>query len=138
MKENSRIDWFLFAIAAVLALFGSAMVYSASAMISLRETQSVSQYSYFLKQFGFTLLGLGLMYAASRIDYRRYLDAKIVLGALGVTVALLLAVFFFPEINGAKRWIRFGGFSFQPSELAKIALPLFLAFYLSKNEQHIG
>ena len=51
---------------------------------------------------------------------------------------VLIAVFAFPEINGASRWIRFGGFSFQPSELAKIALPLFLAYFLTKNEKSVG
>jgi cell division protein FtsW len=51
---------------------------------------------------------------------------------------LLLCVFAFSKINGASRWIRFGGFSFQPSELAKIALPVFLAYYLTQNEDTVG
>ena len=138
MSERNRIDWFLFIVAAGLALFGSAMVYSASAMISLRETQSATQFSYFYKQFGFTLVGLAVMFAASRVDYRIFNDPRIVYAAIGLTVVLLLAVFAFPDINGARRWIRFGGFSFQPSELAKIALPLFLAFFLSRREGSIG
>jgi cell division protein FtsW len=50
----------------------------------------------------------------------------------------LIAVFAFPEINGAQRWIRFGAFSFQPSELAKIALPLFLAYFLAKQGRDVG
>ncbi|MEO8649139.1 MAG: putative lipid II flippase FtsW [Acidobacteriota bacterium] len=135
---KGRIDWFLFAIAAGLTLFGSAMVYSASAMISMRETQSATQYSYFYKQFGFTLLGLVVMFVASRIDYRRFQDPRVIYGILGVTLLALLSVFVFPEINGARRWIRFGGLSFQPSELAKIALPLFLAYFYTKNENSIG
>jgi cell division protein FtsW len=138
MVGRARIDWFLFAIAAGLALFGSAMVYSASAMISLRETQSATQFSYFYKQFGFTLIGLGMMYAGSRVNYSLFNDRKIVYGAVIVTAVLLIAVFAFPDINGARRWIRLGGFSFQPSELAKIALPLFLAYFLTKNETTIG
>lgn len=138
MSSRLRIDWFMFAIAAGLALFGTMMVYSASAMISERETQGATQFSYFYKQLTFTLLGIGLMYVASRFDYRKLQDGRVVYGLLGITVLLLLAVFTFPEINGAKRWIRFSGFSFQPSELAKITLPIFLAYFLTKNEDRVG
>ncbi len=125
-------------IAAGLAVFGAAMVYSASAMISIRETGGESQFSYFYKQFIFTAIGLIVMWIASKIDYRRYNDARIVYAALVITTILLCVVFGFPAINGATRWIRAGGFSFQPSELAKIALPLFLAYFLTKNEESIG
>ena len=128
----------MFAIAAGLALFGTMMVYSASAMIAHRETGGASQFTYFYKQAAFTLIGLAAMFFASRVDYRRYQAAWFVYGSFGITVALLIAVFAFPEINGASRWIRFGGFSFQPSELAKITLPLFLAYFLTKNEATIG
>ena len=74
MAKKLRIDWFLFAIAAGLALFGAVMVYSASAMISLRETANnpdgATQFQYFFKQFGFTIAGLVVMYLTSKIDYR--------------------------------------------------------------------
>ena len=138
MTDRLRIDWTLFLIAAALALFGSAMVYSASAMISLKETQSATQFSYFYKQFAFSLLGLAVMYAGSRIDYRRYATPRFVFGLMAITVASLFIVFLFPAINGASRWIRAGGVSFQPSELAKIALPIFLAYYLSRDEADAG
>ena len=138
MTKKLRIDWFMFAIAASLALFGAVMVYSASAMIALQETEGLSQFTYFYKQFGFTLLGLAAMYAISKVDYRLYQDKSVVYGILILTAILLLAVFGFPSINGAKRWIRFPGFSFQPSEIAKIALPIFLAYFLTKNENLIG
>lgn len=137
MTRKLQIDWFMFAIAAGLALFGSVMVYSASAMIALRETEGASQFTYFNKQFAFTLIGLGLMYLVSRIDYHRYQNTLIVYGIMAATVMFLLVVFGFPEINGARRWIRFGGFSFQPSELAKIALPIFLAYFLTKHEKTV-
>jgi cell division protein FtsW len=132
------MDWFMFAIAAGLALFGSMIVYSASAMIAHKETGGASQFTYFYKQFAFTVVGLAAMFVASRIDYRRYQTPVFVYGALAVTVILLIAVFAFPEINGASRWIRFGGISFQPSEVAKLTLPLFLAFFLTKNETSVG
>jgi cell division protein FtsW len=136
MVAKVKMDWFLFAIAAGLALFGAAMVYSASAMIALRESQS--QFTYFYKQFAFTLAGLAVMFAVSKVDYRRYEAPWFVYGFMAVTVTFLIAVFAFPSINGARRWIRFAGLSFQPSEMAKLALPVFLAYFLTKNEKTVG
>jgi len=133
-----RIDWFMFVLAAGLALFGTMMVYSASAMIAHRETGGLSQYTYFYKQLGFTVGGIVLMLIASQIDYRRYQNPVFVFSLLALTVIGLLAVFAFPEINGASRWIRFGGFSLQPSEIAKISLPVFLAYFLVRNEDQVG
>jgi cell division protein FtsW len=101
MEKKLRIDWFLFAIAAGLALFGTVMVYSASAVIALKETGGESQFTYFYKQLGFTLTGLLIMFVTSKIDYRLYQNKTIVYGLLAVTAVLLLAVFGFPAINGA-------------------------------------
>ena len=78
------------------------------------------------------------MFVVSKINYRRYENKTIAYGILAITAILLLAVFGFPPINGARRWIRFPGVSFQPSEIAKIALPVFLAYYLTKNEDLVG
>ena len=118
MAKKLRMDWFLFAIAASLALFGAVMVYSASAMISLKETANnadgATQFQYFFKQFGFTIFGLIVMYAASKVDYKIYQNKFVVIGFLAMTAVLLISVFGFPAINGARRWIRFPGVSFQP------------------------
>ncbi|MFN0141649.1 MAG: putative lipid II flippase FtsW [Pyrinomonadaceae bacterium] len=138
MTRENNIDWIMFGIAAVLALFGAMMVYSASAMFSLKETDSGSQYVYFFKQIGFTLVGLVAMYFVSRLDYHILQRPAVVYAIIAVTVVLLVAVFFFPPINGARRWIRLAGFSFQPSELAKLALPIFLAFWLTKKQDAVG
>jgi cell division protein FtsW len=138
MVKKGRTDWFMFLIAAGLAVFGAIMVYSASAMISLKETQEQSQFAYFYKQLGFTLGGLVAMFIASRADYHVFQNKYVVFGSLIVTVVLLAAVFGFPAINGAHRWIRFGGFSIQPSELTKVVLPIFLAWFLTRNEDNVG
>ena len=132
------MDWYLLVVATSLALFGTLMVYSASAMIAHRETGGASQFTYFYKQFLFTAIGLGVMLTASVIDYRRYQNSVIVFAGLAVTFVLLIAVFGFPAINGAQRWIRFGGFSLQPSEIAKVVLPLFLAWFLTLKENNMG
>ena len=134
MAKKRQIDWFMFAIAGGLAVFGSMMVYSASAMMAMKESSESSQYTYFLKQLMFVVIGIVLMYIVSRFDYRIINNKTAVTSILVVTSIALAAVLFFPEINGAKRWIRFSGVSFQPSELAKVALPIFLAWYLAKHE----
>lgn len=128
----------MFLLAAGLAVFGTMMVYSASAMIAHRETAGASQFTYFYKQAGFTAAGIVIMFFASRVDYRRLNSFPVVLIGLLITIALLLAVFGFPAINGAQRWIRFGGLSLQPSEIAKITLPVFLAWFLVRNADRVG
>lgn len=138
MSKTGRTDWFLFSIAAGLAVFGAVMVYSASAMMSLQETQNQSDLTYFYKQFGFTLAGIALMIGVSRFDYRLLNNQYVVYGLLALTAILLIVVLGFPAINGARRWIRFAGFSFQPSEIAKVALPVFLAYFLTKREGEIA
>jgi cell division protein FtsW len=142
MAKKLRMDWFLLAIASSLAMFGAVMVYSASAMISLKETAAnaggATQFQYFFKQFGFTVAGLVLMLFVSRIDYRIYRNRTLIIGLTLLTAVLLASVFAFPAINGAKRWIRFPGISFQPSEIAKIALPMFCAWFLTEREKSVG
>ncbi len=125
-------------LAAILALFGVMMVYSASAMFALIETGSTSQFTYFFKQLAFTAGGLAAMFIVSRIDYHFFEKPWVVYSLLAVTVVFLVAVFGFPAINGAQRWIRVAGFSFQPSEVAKIVLPIFLAYFLTKKEDVVG
>ncbi len=138
MERERNTDWFMFTIAAALAIFGALMVYSASAMFALKETDSASQFTYFYKQLGFTAAGLVAMLVVSRVDYHILQNGWVVAAGVIGTAILLGAVFAFPPLNGAQRWIRYGGFSFQPSELAKIALPVFLAFWLSKKEEVVG
>jgi cell division protein FtsW len=130
------MDWWLFAVALALSMFGVVMVYSASAMIAMKE--SSNQYSYVTKQVIFMLIGVAVMLALSQIHYRWLQNEWIVLTFLTVTIILLLAVFAFPPVNGARRWIKLAGLTFQPSEMAKLALSFFLAFFLTRNEKKIA
>jgi cell division protein FtsW len=131
MARKLQADKWLFAAAAGLALFGIVMVYSASAIMAQAENHN--QYYYVIKQGIWTAVGFAAMLAAMQFDYQRLRDRRIVYGLLGLTALLLLAVFAFPRINGAHRWIRFAGFSVQPSELSKLALAIFLAYFLEKR-----
>ncbi len=131
MAKKTRVDEWLFAATAGLALFGVVMVYSASAVVAIGE--SGNDYQYVLRQAVWTLFGFGALFVGATIDYRHLRDGRLVYGLLVVTLVLLIAVFAFPSINGAQRWIRFGSFSVQPSELAKLALLLFLARFLERR-----
>ncbi len=136
MARKLQADKWLFAATAGLALFGIVMVYSASAVMSLEENGN--QYYYVIKQGVWTAIGFGAMLLMMQFDYQRLRDRRIVYAMLGVTVLLLLAVFAFPRINGAHRWIRFAGFSMQPSELSKLTLAIFLAHFLEKRAGEEG
>src|SRR6478672_11962587 len=106
MAAKKRTDWFMFLIATGLALFGAMMVYSASAMMSMKESAENSQFTYFFKQFIFVLIGIAAMWAVSRIDYHVFNDPYVIAAALILTSIALLSVFGFAPINGARRWIR--------------------------------
>src|SRR5438477_828292 len=107
MAQERRIDWLMFGIAAALALFGAMMVYSASAMFSLKETDSSSQYTYFFKQIGFTIAGLVAMYVVSRIDYHTYQRPWVIFTVVGVMVLVVLSVCGLSAINGVRWGVRF-------------------------------
>jgi cell division protein FtsW len=136
MARKLQADEWLFAATLGLALFGVVMVYSASADLAFAENGT--QYHYVKRQAMWTVAGLLAMIGAMHFDYGRLRDRRVVAGLLAGTVVLLLAVFVFPRINGAHRWIRLAGFSLQPSELSKLALAIFLARFLERRagEEH--
>jgi cell division protein FtsW len=136
MARKLQADKWLFATTAGLALFGIVMVYSASAMIAAQENGS--QYYYVKKQAMWTFFGFIAMLGAMHFDYQRLRNRWIIYGLLSVTTLMLLAVFAFPRINGAHRWIKFAGFSLQPSEVSKLALTIFLAYFFEKRAGEEG
>jgi len=83
-----------------------------------------------LRQLLWAVAGLVAMVVAMRVDYRRYKSPAVVFSLMGLTTLLLISVFFLDRSHNTHRWIRWGGFSLQPSELAKPVLILFLAYFL--------
>jgi cell division protein FtsW len=113
----------------LLVVIGVLMVFSASAVMA--SERFGSPYHFLFRQLGWAVAGLAAMAVAMNVDYRRWKKPAIVFSLLGVTALLLVAVFFLDRSHNTHRWIKLGGFmSFQPSELAKPALILFLAFFL--------
>jgi cell division protein FtsW len=131
MAKKLYPDKWLFAATVGLALFGVVMVYSASAVMAQRENGG--QFYYVIKQGIWTGIGFAVMLVTMQFDYGRLRDRRIVYGLLLLTLVALVAVFGFGKINGAHRWIKFQGFSIQPSEVSKLALVIFLAYFLEKR-----
>ena len=136
MARKLYPDKWLFAATIGLALFGLVMVYSASAIIAQKENGN--QYYYVIKQGVWTGIGLVAMFVTMHLDYRWLRNQRLVYALLIVTALMLLAVFGFPRINGAHRWIKLSRFSIQPSEISKITLAIFMAYFLERRAGEEG
>ena len=137
---ENPIDYTLIITVLLLLTIGLIMVLSASSPTSLSE--SGNSYKYVIKQGGMALLGFVLMIALSKIDYRIFRRLKWII-YVGCIVLLVLVGLFGTDKGGARRWINILGFSFQPSEFAKVGFILFYASLLSdlkeKNKlKHFG
>src|SRR5580698_8820232 len=129
MAKRVSVDRWLFTVTMLLVFVGLVMVFSASAVMA-RERFG-SPYAFLLKQLVWASAGLVAMVVAMRVDYRRYKHPALVFSLLGMTTLLLISVFFLDRSHNTHRWFRVGAFSFQPSELAKPVLILFLAYFLA-------
>jgi cell division protein FtsW len=135
-KSSKKIwpDRTLLAATLLLACFGLVMVFSSSAMMS--EERYGSAYLFVRKQLAWDFLGLLALLVCTRIDYHRWQRwAYLLLGASVFGLVGVLAVG--PVIKGARRWIHLGPISFQPSELAKLALILVLATFLDRHKSQV-
>src|SRR5260370_7668783 len=92
-----------------------------------------SGYFFLLRQMGWAIAGFIAMMIGMRIDHKRLKHPAVVFSMLGLTTVMLISVFFLDRAHNTHRWIHFAGFSFQPSELAKPVLILFLAFFLENR-----
>jgi cell division protein FtsW len=136
MAKRVSVDRWLFTVTMLLVFVGLVMVFSASAVMA-RERFG-SPYAFLLKQLLWAAVGLVAMVVATRVDYRRYKHPALVFSMLGLTTLLLISVFFLDRSHNTHRWIHAGGFSFQPSELAKPVLILFLAYFLEGRSKTIN
>ena len=128
----SKKDRTMLVLVVLLAAFGLAVLFSASEYNG-RVRFGDSAY-YFKKQLFATALGLCAMYAVSNMDYHFFLriaPAAYLLSMILSTAVLLVG----QEINGSKRWLNLGPLSFQPSEFAKVAVILFLAWQIDRSKK---
>ncbi|HEX3660506.1 MAG TPA: putative lipid II flippase FtsW [Acidobacteriaceae bacterium] len=133
MAKRVGVDKGLYCATLFLVVIGLAMVFSASAVMA-RERYG-SPYTFLIRQALFAAFGLATMTLLMRVDYRKYNRPSIVFPVVGLTVILLLSAFLMHDSHNTHRWIRLGMLSFQPSEIAKPAMVLFLAWFL-QNRMH--
>jgi cell division protein FtsW len=135
MAMRVSVDKWLFTVILLLVFVGLVMVFSASAVMA--QARFGSSYVFLFRQLGWAAAGIGAMLAVMHIDYRHYQRSSIVFTFLGITTVLLVAVFMFRDSHNTHRWIKAGILSFQPSELAKPAIILYLAYFLATRWQDI-
>lgn len=131
-KPAKTGDVFLLVCVVGMAVFGCIMIYSASSYVG--QVQYGDAFYFVSKQIIGVVIGLLAMAAMIFIPYKKLAKLKIPLAVLSI---ILLALVFVPGVGvtnyGATRWIGFGSFTIQPSEIAKYAFVLFAAAHFSKN-----
>ena len=137
LQRNLKGDPILWAIVLLFSFISIAVVYSATGTLAYKKMNGNTE-AFLFKHTGLILMGLVFMWLAHRIDYRHY--SRLSLYALLISVPLLLFTFFMGgETNGASRWMTIPVINqtFQPSDLAKLALISHLASMLSRRQQHL-
>lgn len=135
---RSHYDRTLLAAVLMLVVVSVVMVYSSSSVVALT---SYDDSAFFMKrQLLWALVGLGCMAITMHIDHKLLSDQRVVI-ALLVIALLLLVLTLVPGIgkmvNGSRRWLRYSFISFQPSELAKFVLVIYMSYYIAKKQERI-
>ncbi len=123
MKKRilKNMEWWIVICGIALSIIG---------LIALFSATSESNYNEFVKQIMWIMVSIVSMFIVMLVDYNLLVRISPIL--YGISIVLLILVLFTEPINGATSWFQIGDFAFQPSEFAKIAVILFLAFSISK------
>lgn len=137
-KENKNalpFDWWLFTLTMLILAIGLVMVLSASGIVA--EQTNGDKYYFFKRQIVYAAAGALALWGAAILprDWLYRLQYPALFFALLLVLVTLSPLA--PPINGAKRWIRLGPISIQPMEFVKIALALYLAYFMSSKQNLI-
>ncbi len=134
MAQKLKTDWVLFTTIVVMVFFGVVMLYSASSVMA--QLKFGSSWHFFYRQLAWMAVAIVIMMLLKRTHYRTLQNPTVAFAAMGVALILLLIVYF---VDGAHhRWLRMGPLGVQPSELAKPALVIFLAFFVTLRARAIN
>lgn len=133
LVSKTRGDRVIWGIVIILTLVSLLVVYSSTGSLAYKYSRSTE--SYLFKQFGFIILGVLIIYFAHRVNYTIY--SKIASVLFGLSILLLIYTLFFGEtLNAGTRWIKLPviNMTFQTSDLAKLALFVYLSRQLSRKQ----
>jgi cell division protein FtsW len=135
-KKLEEYDLVIMLMAIALTCFGVVMVYSSS---NIMADKRFHDSFFFLKRQGiFAIMGFAIMLIVMRIDYRFW---KKLSGPILLLCLILLVLVLIPGIGGkaggASRWLKLPGFNLQPSEMAKLALIMYMAYSLDKKQEKV-
>jgi cell division protein FtsW len=128
MARRSETDRWLFGVTLMLCLLGAVMIFSASAVTA--QQQFGHSYHFVLRQVIWLAVGMAGMFALMKTDYHKLREPAVVYTVLCLVAILLVATFFLDRSHATHRWIKLGPAQVQPSELAKLAVILYLAWFL--------
>ncbi len=135
-RVAGKIDGWLLIIVLTLLCIGIVTVYSASSFQAARDQGDASYY--FQRQLMWTILGVVAMLLTLRVDYRLWRRFSLI-GMLIILPLLVIVLKFGVNVYGASRWLSFGSFfTFQPSELTKLVLALYIADWLARKGDQVG
>ncbi len=133
MAKVLKTDWVLYLTIVVMVCFGLVIVYSASSVMADLKYHSTA---YFItRQAVFAVISFLILMLFKRLDYRRFKDPVWAFAPLGLVVSALIVVYF---VGSRHRWISVAGIGLQPSEFAKPALIVFLAYFISMRIRAIN
>jgi len=136
MARRLQSDKILFGTVVALTLFGALMVFSASAVMA---TEKFGSSSYFLiRQLAWAGAGFVALIVMMYVDYRRLASPIVIFPALALQWILLVVVLFADRSHNTHRWLHLGPASLQPSELSKIVVILFLAYFLAQQSGKVN
>ncbi|MBW1985805.1 MAG: putative lipid II flippase FtsW [Deltaproteobacteria bacterium] len=133
-QARNQCDHVLLIVTLLLVSIGLVMVFSSSGVMAYDRYQD--PYFFLRKQGIFAVLGLALMFLVRKFPYQLYYRLVYLIFLVSLTTLIMLMI---PglgvEIRGATRWLRIGPFLFQPSELAKLAIVIFLAYSMARKQE---
>jgi cell division protein FtsW len=134
MAQRLKTDWTLFGTTIAMVAFGVVILYSASSVIA--ELKFGSSWHFVWRQAIWLVASLLLMMYLKRTHYQKLQNPTVAFAAIGLVLMLLFVVFFVDSAH--HRWLRMGPIGLQPSELAKPAMVIFLAYFVAWRAQAIN